>query len=322
MISFVFFLKYKIFRFLYSRYPIILLYHEVPKVEIQEGSYGFNKRIFDEQIHILSKYCDIVDFRRFNQKRGAFSKLQIIITFDDGFKNNFEVALPILIKYSAKAIFFISSRHIGSTQVLWFQYLKLFNLFCGNADQIIKGLNIENVANFDEYKDYLLSLENHPDSIYLELDRLPPLNDFLSDEQINDWAMGMTVEQVKLMSENELFSIGIHTADHPFLTKSNIKIAEDQIIKNINFIKDITMKRPEAIAYPSGDYNEGIIALCNNLQVKYGFAVYNKRFSNDPIFEIPRIGIYTVSLNHLILKVMGAKLFLSQKFDWIKSIFK
>lgn len=321
MISLVFLLKYKIFRFLYSRYPIILLYHEVPKTEVEVGMYGFNGKVFDEQIDLISKYCNLVDFKEFNQKRKVFGKVRILITFDDGFKNNFEVAVPILIKYSTKSIFFISSRHISSSHVLWFQYLKLFEIYCRDTDQIIKRLQIKDVSNFEEYKDYLFSLEDHPYSIYTELERLPNLTTFLTEVQIDDWARGMTIEQIKLLSDHELFTVGVHTEDHPFLTKCNIKIAEDQIKQNIDFIEGITQERPEAIAFPSGDYNQEILALCHRLQLKYGFAVYKKGYSDYPQFEIPRIGLYTISLNHLILKVIGSKLFLSRKFEWIKRIF-
>lgn len=322
MISLAFFLKYRVFRFLYSRYPIVLLYHEVPKVELQSGLYGFNGKVFEEQINFLAKYCDIVQYNKFEQKRGYFSRLQIIITFDDGFRNNFDVALPILNKYSAKTIFFITSRHIGTSQVLWFQYLKLFNFFCPEANQIISNLNIQNVTNFNQYKDYLLSLEDHPYSIYKELERLPSLTTFLSDYQINDWASGITTEQLKLLCDNELFSVGIHTEDHPFLTKCSILVAEEQISENIKFLNKFTNMRPDAIAFTSGDYNEEVLAICNRLQLKYGFAVYPNGYRGYSQFEIPRIGIYTVSLNHLILKIIGARLFLSQRFEWFKFVFK
>lgn len=41
------------------------------------------------------------------------AKPGILLTFDDGFANNREVALPILEEFAAPAVFFVSSRHVG-----------------------------------------------------------------------------------------------------------------------------------------------------------------------------------------------------------------
>ncbi len=37
----------------------------------------------------------------------------VLLTFDDGFANNHDVVLPLLMRYRAPAVFFVATRHIG-----------------------------------------------------------------------------------------------------------------------------------------------------------------------------------------------------------------
>ena len=42
-------------------------------------------------------------------------RLRVVISFDDGYADNFTAALPVLRKYGYKAVFFIATGHVGQT---------------------------------------------------------------------------------------------------------------------------------------------------------------------------------------------------------------
>ena len=42
-----------------------------------------------------------------------------MITFDDGYKNNYDVAIPILALYDIKAVFFITYNLVNKNETLW-----------------------------------------------------------------------------------------------------------------------------------------------------------------------------------------------------------
>lgn len=299
------------------------MYHEIPEVEIIKGKYGMNGKVFETHISFLARYFKIVDYKHYKRKRKVFDKVEVIITFDDGFKNNFDTAIPVLEKYAANAIFFISSRHIESDEILWFQYLKLFSFFYTDPDRYVKSLQIAEVSNFNEYRNQLTSLFDQPNSLYSSLTKFPGLETFLTKFQIDDWAKGMTKDNLRQISKRSLFTLGIHTEDHPYLTRCTKNEIFEQIQKNKIFLEELTNTTIDTIAYPIGDYNEVVIEVCKKLGINWGFAVYNNRVEKkDSKYEIPRIGIYTTPLTHLGLKVMGSRLFLSDNYEWIKKIFR
>ena len=51
--------------------------------------------------------------------------LSLLITFDDGYKDNYDIAFPILKHYRAKAVFFVATSIIGTKQWLLHDRLRL-----------------------------------------------------------------------------------------------------------------------------------------------------------------------------------------------------
>jgi len=128
------------------------------------------------------------------------------------------------------------------------------------------------------------------------------LEDFISSHVIADSYAGMTTEQVSEVAADPLFSVGIHTADHPFLTKCSTREARDQIQRNKTWLENACNRPCNMVAYPAGDYNRDVIEYTRNLGITYGYAV-TPNTNSDSLFEIPRFGIYATSLDLLGLKV-------------------
>ena len=77
----------------------------------------------------LSKYYNVFTLRDGVSliKRGYNEKKPIaVITFDDGYRDNYIFAKPILEKYGLKATFFVISGLIGKAKIPWYDHLLLF----------------------------------------------------------------------------------------------------------------------------------------------------------------------------------------------------
>ena len=105
---------------------LILLYHGVTESK-NTGIINFQgkhliKDEFDRQISFISKNCSLISIDQWidiKKNNLEIPPYPTIISFDDGFRNNLTVAAPILKKYSAPCIFYISSGMIDSDNMFW-----------------------------------------------------------------------------------------------------------------------------------------------------------------------------------------------------------
>ena len=87
----------------------VLLYHSISN---DNSSMSLNINFFENQMRYLKNNgFETVDFNEIDTR--LKSKKQIIITFDDGYKDILTNALPILKKYNFKATCFLVTNFIG-----------------------------------------------------------------------------------------------------------------------------------------------------------------------------------------------------------------
>ena len=99
----------------------VLAYHKIdlptPDVKIR-GAFTAPQK-FDRQIAYLKRkgfeFYTASEIIKFYLERGEFPQKGISVTFDDGWKDNYTNAFPILKKYGAKATVFLVPAFIGKT---------------------------------------------------------------------------------------------------------------------------------------------------------------------------------------------------------------
>jgi len=70
-------------------------------------------RYFESNLNFLKRYTNVISFDDYMAGRLNVERLNVVITFDDGFKSWITHALPILQKLSLPATFFISAGFVG-----------------------------------------------------------------------------------------------------------------------------------------------------------------------------------------------------------------
>jgi len=95
----------------------ILVYHRVcPLYYKKEFPYmNVQPEEFDRQMKYLKKNFEVITVSEYIKKAQAkgLNGWEICVTFDDGFKDNYMYAFPILKKYGLKATFFLTTKYIG-----------------------------------------------------------------------------------------------------------------------------------------------------------------------------------------------------------------
>ena len=99
----------------------VLNYHRIGEpgdTLFDPGLFSAAPEPFAAQVRYLTRNFDVIGMRDlvgWEQRRGRF----VMITFDDGYLDNYEAAYPILRAYGAPAVFFLTSGFLDTGRVAW-----------------------------------------------------------------------------------------------------------------------------------------------------------------------------------------------------------
>jgi peptidoglycan/xylan/chitin deacetylase (PgdA/CDA1 family) len=157
----------------------------------------------------------------------------------------------------------------------------------------------------------LLELRPHPTAMLRAIEEeLPPLEDFVPPTILADSFQGMTAEQVGELANDPLFTVGVHTVDHPYLTQCSDTEAVRQIAENKSWLETVCGRPIRQIAYPSGDYSTSTLECCKRLGLTLGFGT-DHWLGNGSMLEVPRFGVYSDSPQAVGFKIKWGGMFRS-----------
>ncbi len=100
---------------------IILMYHRVARPLNGDAHLCVSPANFESHIRYLSKHFDFISLEELSdyiEKRAYPARDSVMLTFDDGWEDNYTNAFPVLKKYKAPALIFLASGFIGKTGML------------------------------------------------------------------------------------------------------------------------------------------------------------------------------------------------------------
>ncbi|MFC1985419.1 polysaccharide deacetylase family protein [Chloroflexota bacterium] len=213
---------------------------------------------FDQQINYLCHNYEIIsleDLARYAGERKALHGRIAVITFDDGYRDNYLYAYPILKKYKVTATIFLTSGHIGTGSLFWWDkiHYALHNTPLRTIE--LKEFGSYSLASYtDRVKvsaDISSKLIKLPETEKIRLtERLmalslvtPPTH--LAKELLLSW------DEVKEMKEGSI-TFGAHTVNHPILTRLPLEHAKNEILQSKKDIEKHIGQTVTAFAYPNG----------------------------------------------------------------------
>jgi peptidoglycan/xylan/chitin deacetylase (PgdA/CDA1 family) len=244
-----------------------------------------------EETTILSE-SDLMDVIYKNKKiKGLCS----MVTFDDGYADNYDIAYPILNKLGIPAIYFIPTKHINDRSLGWWDI----------ASYIIKNTE-KSTVHFRERNWDLSSSHRHDFIVYIVnvLKGLEPsriegfLNELSSNLEVPIPSKEMqskelmTWEQINEVSQNGI-TIGSHSHEHVILSKQGLPDMRAQIKKSKDILEENLGHTIQSIAYPVGGYEHFDIEtkrISEELGFKAGFSFLTgmNQFEHLDPFNIKR----------------------------------
>lgn len=222
---------------------------------------AFSKREFKQQVEFLleSRECVSVE-----QMLGGKTHNTFTLTFDDGLRDGFLNALPVIEGLGVKAAFFVPTRIFTEKKVLGAQKRHLLlerlgtekfaELFNGLVDDVFKIRDEGVEANLDDSLTTNLKqvLDLLPERVLrLSLDRI--FESHFDEEEEFD-KMYFSLDDIREMKEAGM-EFGVHGHDHCWMDRLPFDKMRKEIALSAGLFKEHFPEAKPIIAYPFGGYN-------------------------------------------------------------------
>jgi peptidoglycan/xylan/chitin deacetylase (PgdA/CDA1 family) len=214
--------------------------------------------VFEKQMTYLASHfraCALEEVIEL-MKKDEVPDNAVVITFDDGYKDNYLNAFPILKRLSLPATIFLATDCIGSGRVLWHD--RVFSAFRETEESFLIGYGMnpkdyplrtleEKLFAQKEVLKFLRSLSHNERLLWI--DRLIEKLKVADRKEVAD--LMLTWEEVKAMQRGGI-SFGSHTVTHPILSRLSTEAAREEIQESKKVIEENLGVPVKTFAYPNG----------------------------------------------------------------------
>jgi peptidoglycan/xylan/chitin deacetylase (PgdA/CDA1 family) len=232
----------------------------------------------------------------------------VAITFDDGYRDNFDLALPIFQRHGVPFTIFITSGMVRRTLSYWWRSLEELLLRKQSLDAGFLGKRI-NLATRDAKLAAWIPLRNaylsDQNGAREELTALFTREGISEAQLLDQEALGE--ETVKALAQTPGVEIGGHTDSHPQLSRLTVDNAKAEIQGNKAYLESLIEREVRHFAYPFGrreDCGPREFAMVRELGFKTAVTTRSANLFPDhaaALTALPRLGFSGARLNASLL---------------------
>jgi len=291
---------FRLFRYLARNHPRILMYHRLVP---EGGAYsGTRESDFRRQMEFLAHHFNVVSVEELVQRtreKLPIPENAVALTFDDGYRDFYEIAYPILKELGLPATIYVVTDFIDGKLWLWPDLIRQSLTVAraqGQSEVGFGELTLEIREKGLDYcwnkaADYCLTLE---DGRKWEL-----LNELAGDTGLSaespapspynalDWA------QLREIVDSGI-TVGSHSRSHPILSHVSRYQLKDEIYGSKRKIEEKLEIEVQGFCYPNGrfcDFNENVTKAVIDAGYAYAAAAYP---SKSPLSDLNAIKRYAV----------------------------
>jgi peptidoglycan/xylan/chitin deacetylase (PgdA/CDA1 family) len=273
---------------------LVLCYHGVRSPSRSTDGIPFanlhvTEDTFEAHCRLIAETCHPIDLEAFTEAQlteRALPPRPVLVTFDDGYRNVFDIGRPILRRYRIPASVFVCSEPVKEQRLFWF-------------DAVARATG-EAAVN---------AIRALPDD-----ERRAALGAYVAEAPADDPLAPMTPDQIRQLAD-EGFGIGAHTSSHAPLGQSSPAVQHDELQSCRTTLESWTGQRVDALAYPWGtprlDYSQQTLAIAENL----GFTT---AFTTQPDCARPNQPALERSRFVMLAAVSAAELAHRMAYAWVR----
>jgi peptidoglycan/xylan/chitin deacetylase (PgdA/CDA1 family) len=320
--------------FALKRRAVVLMYHRVLTLKEMQGSGShpsimIERETFAKQMGLVKrrfKVLSIEEFTRRMEHKIPFENSSCLITFDDGWKDNYTHALPILKANEIPAVVFLPVNYIGQRRHFWHEALVQFFVLAVKTarKEPARAARLREVVAQTGCREIFDVLDEDPRPHIIEVisknrkGLLPSVIDAaLSDlsrelgvddgdlegiDRFVDW------EEVVKMSQAGI-EFGGHGAEHRLLSHLSTDEAREDIQRSKDVLDRQVKVATPTFSYPRGYWTAQVVELVKASGFRLAFLAKGGSVScQDDPYTLRRINIAqagTESMPMFLARVVG-----------------
>jgi peptidoglycan/xylan/chitin deacetylase (PgdA/CDA1 family) len=219
--------------------------------------------------YYIEKGIDIISLDAVLERLAAGSKRQFVcFTFDDGYRDNLTVVLPIFQKYGKPFTVYVTTAFLERRLDNW--WLALREVIRRHDEPLfhIQGKRLPTSSRKQKAKAFrtLCCLIEKAEIELGEVDCFARRKGIMAEEMMGNEAL--SVSELKSLAKDPLVEIGGHTTSHRRLAQLSLAELRDDILQNKLNLETLLGREMRHFAYPYGDpasCGEREFAVCRDL---------------------------------------------------------
>ena len=241
---------------------VILMYHRVTDLAADTYNLAVSPAHFAEQMEIVRRTCvpmhlvDLIDA----VVAGRVPNRAVAVTFDDGYRDNFDEAYPLLQAAGVPATVFVISEKIDSPREFWWDDLERMLLAPKQVPTELRlGLNAQEYCWPTGTPEERVATHQAVHAL-LSVQAIKKREETL-DELVVWSGVGyagrpayraMTTDELIRLTDSGLVQIGGHTVNHPVLSALSVEDQGHEISEGCRRLEAILGQSIRTFAYPYG----------------------------------------------------------------------
>ena len=268
-------------------------------------------KVMDTQFRALKQFFKVMPLDEAAEMlmAGRLPPRAVCITFDDGYRDNHDLALPLLQRHGLTATFYIASGYLNGGMIFHDVLVEAVR----HAAPGLIDLGVEGVAPvlITDAASRITAVQQ----IIRTIKYLPTQQRQRASERLIDSlgcnaprSLMMTDEQVRALSRAGM-GIGGHTTHHVILSGMSSEAARDEIASNKSRLASLIDKPLTSFAYPNGkpgiDYHDAHTDIVRELGFRNAVSTRSAVGTQQAnIFELPRFVLNETTQIGVVLRML------------------